>query len=46
MSKKQIRDVAIVMVIVFAVTIVVYPLIFSTDEQQADQPPVEMEINK
>lgn len=46
MSKKHLRDVAIIIVIVFAITVIVYPLIFSPDKAPADAPPVELELNK
>lgn len=40
------KQAAVVILIVFVVTIVVYPLIFGTDPQPANQPPVELEIEK
>ena len=46
MSKLQLRDVAIVLLIVFVVTIFVYPLIFSPDQAQDGQAPVELELGK
>jgi hypothetical protein len=46
MSKKHVRDIAIVIIVVFVATIIVYPLIFGTDVQPADSAPVELEMGK
>ncbi len=46
MNHKKMRDISIVIVIVFIITIVVYPLIFGTDQQPKDAPPVELELGK
>jgi len=40
------RAVAIIVIVVVSVTIVVYPLIFGTDEQPANAAPVELELGK
>lgn len=44
MNHRQISKIAVLIALVFAVTIVVYPLIFGTDEQPPDSPPVELEL--
>ncbi|MBX2987849.1 MAG: hypothetical protein KF802_08115 [Bdellovibrionaceae bacterium] len=44
MNQKTIRNVAILIVIVFAVTVIVYPLIFNPDPQGAAEPAVELEV--
>lgn len=46
MSRKKVRDIAIVLVIVFIVTIIVYPLIFGTDPEPQKGPPVELQLDK
>jgi len=42
-SQKHLRTVAIIILSIFAITIVVYPLIFGTDPQAENQPEVELE---
>jgi hypothetical protein len=42
----KMKTVAIVIAVVLLTTVVVYPLIFGTDPQPADAPPVELELGK
>jgi len=42
----MIRDIAIVLVVVFLVTIFVFPQIFGTNEQSATNPPPELEVKE
>ncbi len=46
MTKKHVRNIALVIVVMFAITIVVYPLIFGTDPHPKKEPIVELEIHK
>ena len=46
MSKRHVRDIAIVIVIVFLVTIFVFPEIFGTNQQSMETPPPELELTK
>jgi hypothetical protein len=46
MNKKQLRDIAIAVLIVFVVTVIVYPLIFNTDPHPKSEPPVQLEVHK
>ena len=46
MTHKYLRNIAILIFIVFGITIVVYPLIFGTDPRGKDEPPVELELRK
>ncbi len=46
MSHKNIRNVALFLILVFAVTIIVYPLIFGTDPHPKAEPPVELQIKR
>ena len=46
MNHKKMRDIAIVTAVIFVVTIIVYPLIFGTDAQPKNAPPVELELGK
>ena len=46
MSSKTLRDIGIVMVIVFALTVIVYPLIFGPDREPKNGPPVELDLGK
>lgn len=46
MSKRMVRDVAIVILVVFLVTIFVFPEIFGTNQQSQTAPPPELELNK
>lgn len=46
MSKRMVRDIAIVLVVVFLVTIFVFPQIFGTNEQSNSTPPPELEVNE
>ena len=46
MSKRMVRDIAIVILIVFLVTIFVFPEIFGTNQQSPTAPPPELEIKQ
>jgi hypothetical protein len=46
MTQKHLRDVAIVILVVFIITVVVYPLIFGTAPHPKNEPPVELELKK
>lgn len=46
MNHKLVAKVAIAIVVVFLVTIVVYPLIFNPVEQPAEGQPVELELDR
>jgi len=46
MSKKHLRDIAILIIVVFGLTVVVYPLIFGTNPRAQGEPPVELELHK
>lgn len=40
------RDIAIVIGIVFVITIIVFPLIYGTDPEPQKGPPVELQLDK
>ncbi|MBX2994783.1 MAG: hypothetical protein KF681_08170 [Bdellovibrionaceae bacterium] len=44
MSKKTIRDIAILMIVVFAVTVITYPLIFKSEPDKNELPPPETSV--
>ena len=44
MSKKTIRDIAIVMIVIFLVTVVTYPLIFGPEVKSKDEPQPETTV--
>jgi flagellar basal body-associated protein FliL len=45
MSKKTIRDIAIVMIVIFLVTVVTYPLIFGPEVKKSkDEPQPETTV--
>lgn len=46
MTKRHVRDIAIVIIVVFLVTILVFPQIYGTNDQSVDTPPPELELNK
>jgi hypothetical protein len=46
MTKKHVRDISLIIIAVFIITIIVYPLIFGTDKEPKNGPPVELELNK
>ena len=48
MTKKHVGWVAIIMIVIFAATVIIYPQIFSTADKAAtpDLPPAELELNK
>ncbi len=46
MNHKHLRISAILIFIVFGVTIVVYPLIFGTDPNAKSEPPVQLELHR
>lgn len=46
MTKRHVRDISIVIIIVFLVTIFVFPEIFGTNQQSVETPPPELELNK
>ncbi|MBX3021481.1 MAG: hypothetical protein KF799_07355 [Bdellovibrionales bacterium] len=46
MSNKTMRNVAVIIIIVFVATIIAFPLIYGTDPEPANEPPVQLELNQ
>lgn len=42
MSKKHLRDIAIVIIVVFLAIIIVYPLIYGPDQNSQNSPPPDL----
>jgi len=46
MTQKHVRNTAFVIIAVFVITVVIYPLVFGTDPHPKSEPPVELQLHK
>lgn len=45
-GKKDLRKISIIILVIFGITVVVFPLIYSPVDNEATEEPVQMELNE